>query len=309
MFESSEGEVAVDADTVRAFTAALASGVGPSDDAGRVDLIRAIEELKCAGEGRQAFEAVELDASQRAEQAAAGERRERQGRGVAAQVALARRVSTNRGQRLLALAKVVPEMPHTMAAFRVGRISEWRVTILLRETAMLEREERAVVDAELASDVGRLEGMGDKQLQGAAASLAARLDPASVARRRRKAEEERSVTIRPAPDTMTYVTALLPVAQGVAVHAALTREAATKRAAGDPRTQGQVMADSFVERVTGQASASRGPGRCHGRAQRQRTAHWCRRRRPHRTRWRAVVVRSRPSWPVSWCWPASPRRR
>ncbi len=58
---------------------------------------------------------------------------------------------------------------------------------------------------------------------------------------------------------MTYVTALLPVAQGVAVHAALTREAATKRAAGDPRTQGQVMADSFVERVTGQASAAAVP--------------------------------------------------
>jgi hypothetical protein len=29
------------------------------------------------------------------------------------------------------------------------------------------------------------------------------------------------VTIRPAPDTMTYVTALLPVAQGVGVYAAL----------------------------------------------------------------------------------------
>ncbi len=101
--------------------------------------------------------------------------------------------------------------------------------------------------------------MGDRELAGAAASLAARLDPASVARRRRRAEEERSVTIRPAPDTMTYVTALLPVAQGVAVHAALTRDAASKRAAGDPRSQGQVMADTFVERVTGQTTAAAVP--------------------------------------------------
>jgi hypothetical protein len=31
------------------------------------------------------------------------------------------------------------------------------------------------------------------------------------------------VTIRPAPDCMTYVTALLPVAQGVGVYAALNR--------------------------------------------------------------------------------------
>ena len=35
------------------------------------------------------------------------------------------------------------------------------------------------------------------------------------------------MTIRPAPDAMTYVTALLPVAQGVGVYAALKRAADT----------------------------------------------------------------------------------
>ena len=40
---------------------------------------------------------------------------------------------------------------------------------------------------------------------------------------RRRAEADRMVSIRPAPDTMTYVTALLPVAQGVGVYAALNR--------------------------------------------------------------------------------------
>ena len=50
---------------------------------------------------------------------------------------------------------------------------------------------------------------------------------------------------------MCYVTALLPVAQGVAMHAALTRHADTLRNAGDPRTRGQLMADTLVERTTG----------------------------------------------------------
>ena len=50
---------------------------------------------------------------------------------------------------------------------------------------------------------------------------------------------------------MTYLTGLLPVAQGVAVHAALTRAADTLRATGDPRTRGQIMADTLVARVTG----------------------------------------------------------
>ena len=63
-----------------------------------------------------------------------------------------------------------------------------------------------------------------------------------------KATEDRTVTIRPAPDTMTYVTALLPVAQGVGVYAALKRAADTTF---DDRSRGQVMADTLVERVTG----------------------------------------------------------
>lgn len=59
------------------------------------------------------------------------------------------------------------------------------------------------------------------------------------------------MSLRPAPDTMTYLTALLPVAQGVAAYTALTRDADTARAAGDDRSRGQVMADTLVERLTG----------------------------------------------------------
>ena len=47
---------------------------------------------------------------------------------------------------------------------------------------------------------------------------------------------------------MTYLTALLPMAQGVAVYAALKRAADTTF---DDRSRGQVMADTLVERVTG----------------------------------------------------------
>ena len=50
---------------------------------------------------------------------------------------------------------------------------------------------------------------------------------------------------------MTYVTALLPMPQGVSVYAALKRAADT---CGDGRSRGQVMADTLVERVTGRAA-------------------------------------------------------
>ena len=75
--------------------------------------------------------------------------------------------------------------------------------------------------------------------------------PAAVARRAARGVGERCVSLRPAPDTMTYLTALLPAAQGVAAYAALVRDAGTARAAGDDRTRGQAMADTLVERVTG----------------------------------------------------------
>jgi hypothetical protein len=51
---------------------------------------------------------------------------------------------------------------------------------------------------------------------------------------------------------MTYLTALLPMAQGVSVYAALKRAADT---CADGRGRGQVMADTLVERVTGRAAA------------------------------------------------------
>lgn len=96
--------------------------------------------------------------------------------------------------------------------------------------------------------------MSDAHLVAAARRLAAKLDPISVAARARRAETERTVTIRPAPDTTTYVTALLPVVQGVAVYATLVRAADAARSSGDPRCRGQVMADALVERVTGRTA-------------------------------------------------------
>jgi hypothetical protein len=50
---------------------------------------------------------------------------------------------------------------------------------------------------------------------------------------------------------MARVSAELPVAQGMAVYNALGRQADALRAAGDPRSRGQLMADTLVQRVLG----------------------------------------------------------
>ena len=51
---------------------------------------------------------------------------------------------------------------------------------------------------------------------------------------------------------MSRLSALLPVAQGVAVYAALRKAADTTLATRDDRNRSQIMADELVTRVTGQ---------------------------------------------------------
>jgi hypothetical protein len=259
MFESFSGSQPLAADAVAGSAGALSQALtAPSglDDQGRIDTIRSLEQLVCVATAAQAALTAELDRSQRAAQAARRMPTDQQGRGVAAQVALARRESHHRGQRHLGLATIVSaELPNTWAAWRAGRITEWRAILIARETACLTREDRAAVDVCVAADADRLERMGDRELVIACQKEAYRLDPESYVTRRRKAEADRTVTLRPAPDAMAWLTALVPVKDGVAAYAALSRTADSARATGDPRTKGQVMADTLVESVVNAAAA------------------------------------------------------
>ncbi|MFV0494614.1 DUF222 domain-containing protein [Mycobacterium sp.] len=215
--------------------------------------IAELERVKSAAAAGQARAAAALEASRRATEAERGVPAAKQGRGLAGEIALARRDSPARGSRHLGFAQALTrEMPHTLAALECGMLSEWRATLIVRESACLD-----VVDhRELCADMANLNGMGDARLAAAAKAIAYRLDPHAVVGRAAKAEKDRTVTIRPAPDTMTWVSALLPVAQGVGVYAALRRAADTTF---DGRSRGQVMADTLVERVTGAPAGSSAP--------------------------------------------------
>ncbi|WP_442860320.1 DUF222 domain-containing protein [Arthrobacter sp. zg-Y40] len=194
----------------------------------------------------------------RQKQELSGLPREQLGKGIAGQIALARRESANRGGRLLGFAKALTaEMPCTLDALSRGLISEWRATLLVRETACLSVADRRTVDREVAGDPKVLETLGDRQIIARAKAAGYRLDPQTSVNRAAKAASERFVSCRPAPDTMTYLTGLLPVSQGVGVYAALSREADRLRASGDSRGRGQIMADTLVERITGHADAGR----------------------------------------------------
>jgi hypothetical protein len=231
------------------------SQIDPSrlDEADALETITALERLKRGASAVQAQLSVRVDELARARQRTEGTPREQLGAGVGTQIALARMESPHRGGRDLGLAKaLVSELPSTLASMGRGDISEWRATLVARETACLDAATRRAIDERIS---GRMPSWGDRQTVREVRRLAYASDPGAAVARHARAVADRRVSIRPAPDTMCYLTALLPATQGVAAYAALVRDAARAHATSDPRGKGQVMADTLVERLTGQTAA------------------------------------------------------
>jgi hypothetical protein len=274
MFESAaagvEGgdEGAVSTATLTSLREALSRDVGELSPKDRIDRIRALEELRSAVAAAQAVETAKF-ITERREQAVAtaitrttddGRRPlsrttqlRRAERSAQAEIALARRVSPAQGSKHAGFAVVLTtELPCTLAALREGRVSEWRAQLVARETIWLSAKHRATVDREIADE---LEKTGDKRLETALRALAYQLDPEGFLERARGARDDRRVTVRVAPDVMAYLTAYLPMTDAVAVQKALTQIADRLRADGDPRSRGQIQADTLVDLVLGRTTS------------------------------------------------------
>lgn len=227
------------------------------DDAERIDRIAALDRLQAAVVAVQARETTDFAASQLAAQVAARVPRSRRGRGIAEQIGLARRLSPTSAARQLSLAQAWRrDLPAVFEALGRGQTSEWAATLIARETTGLDRLSRQRIAEELAP---QLPALSPRQVGAAARRMAYESDPRAILARGRTARADRRVGIRPAPDTMSVLSAFLPAEQGIAAWANLDRHARTVRAAGDPRGHGQVMADTLVERLTGQPTAAAVP--------------------------------------------------
>ncbi|WP_285101663.1 HNH endonuclease signature motif containing protein [Promicromonospora sp. MEB111] len=219
-----------------------------------VDLLGELEAVKDTVTATQARLAVALDEATRTEEARQSIRSERRGRGVPNQVGAALRVSPHAGAGFVSTSRVwVTQMPHTFNALQAGVLSPWRATLLVRETSHLSLEHRALIDEEICgpAHLAELARMGTRRLVARIKELAARLDVHACVNRNARAVTERRLSIRPAPDLMVYLTALVPMAQGVQAYAQLKTHAETAKAGGDERGVGQIMADTLIERTTG----------------------------------------------------------
>lgn len=268
---SSSDRPVLDADVVAGLRAVLAEGIlpGATDTAASVsketlaawvDLLGEVEKVKHTAAAVQARVAVALDEATRASEEKQGIRKERRGRAVPSQVGAAMGQSPNAGASFLGDARVwVQQMPWTFEALRAGALSEWRARIMVRETSHLSAEHRAMIDEQVCGDLRVLAGLGGKRLTARIKELAARLDVHACVKRLAMAESERRVSVRPAPDLMVYLTALVPMKQGIQAYAQLKAHADAMKGTGDERSGGQIMADTLIERVTGREKADQVP--------------------------------------------------
>src|SRR3954469_18423076 len=105
-------------------------------EAEQIDYVALLEKVKGAAAGAQARVTDNLARSRSAREAERGAPPAKRCQGLAAEVALARRCSPHRGAQSLGLARaLVREMPRTNELLTRGEISEWRATLVVRETA------------------------------------------------------------------------------------------------------------------------------------------------------------------------------
>lgn len=242
-------------DRVLARWAELVADSGEAEDAIRVDRIGRLERLRAATAALHAAECVRFAQSRVDQQLAAGVGPDAIGRGIADQIGLACGISSFFAAKRLSTARAWWfDLPRTFGLLTEGRISERVAEIVARETRHLDGPTRRAVDAAVCSA-----GLADLGIKAAAASIrrhAYEADREAYVKRGRTERTHRRVSLRPAPDTMAFLTGYLPVEQGVACLAALRQRTEKLVAAGDARTRDQIMADTLVERVTGQAAAT-----------------------------------------------------
>ncbi|MFC8302789.1 HNH endonuclease [Specibacter sp. NPDC057265] len=226
-----------------------------------IDVVGVLEKAKNAMAAAQAQVQALFVAQQRLVQARDGVPHRKLGQGIAQQLALARCESPHRGRQLCELSEVlVREMPCSMQAFSEGRLSEYRATVMAAETVFLSRTDRARVDEDMCGPASNIESRGTGELRASVRKASYALDPESFIKRHQKAAGDRYVSLRPAADGMTFLTALIPLKQGVRILNTLTKVAASARAAGDGRGKGQVMADALMHRLIHHAPCDEGAG-------------------------------------------------
>jgi hypothetical protein len=175
---------------------------------------------------------------------------------IVAEVAVACRVSPFQGRKRLHLARDLHlGFDHVRELFAAGELAEGSVQAVVAATAHLDPGERAVVDQRLAAE--GIERLGVRRVRDLATGLALAAAPEKAEVKARTARRGRHVRVRLAADGMADLVAHLPAEQAAACLGALQQSVNEHDVTAESviRSRGQILADTLVERITGQATA------------------------------------------------------
>ncbi|MGY5319488.1 DUF222 domain-containing protein [Neomicrococcus lactis] len=171
-----------------------------------------------------------------------------------AEIALAQKEPRYRGARALEVAlAVVDDMPRTFEALASGVLNRERCEAVYLTTAPLSSDARAEVDELVCGDPQKIAHLGSRDLRALAADHAQGVDRLAAAKRRRTAEKNRHVTLRPLDDGMAQLTAIVPAQDGAAIFNALSKSASKVLTGPNNgnRALGAIMADLLLDLVVG----------------------------------------------------------
>jgi hypothetical protein len=167
------------------------------------------------------------------------------------------RVSPTRaGSRVRAARDLHAGLDHVRGLFAAGLLDEYTVATITDVTRHLSAAERAAVDRRLAGR--KLETLSVGRVRNLAKRIAVEVAPDAFEARVAAARAGRWVVVRPSrEDGMAVLSAHLPMEQAAACLGALDKAVKEQWCRPEPvtRTSAQLMADTMVERITGQACA------------------------------------------------------
>src|SRR5699024_7779966 len=134
-------------------------------------------------------------------------------------------------------------LTRTLAALRVGEVTEWHVRTLLQETALLSDEQRLAVEAAVLDDAT---GQTAWELRRKVKKVIARIAPKDAEEAHGRARAERQVWAQPGLDGMGTFGAELPVEDLAALMTAIDAAAAKTADPDDERTMDNRRADALA---------------------------------------------------------------
>ncbi|MGA8851682.1 MAG: HNH endonuclease, partial [Aeromicrobium sp.] len=215
----------------------------------RIEAITALDRLIRQAQAEQTVQVVALH-RERSQMMGLGD--PDPGLTVAGEVGMARNIGPAVAGHQLAVGLGLARLPQVFELFKIGVIPESVARAVVRETDALDVEDLVVADAEIAP---LLPGCTTIRADRAAARVVIGLDADAAHERAVKNRAGARVEMRSDPDGVAELWVRGPAEKITAAYQALDAWAVGLRSTGDPRTRGQVMVDTLVERVTGLASA------------------------------------------------------